>query len=192
MGFQLTQQQKLGLKGLGFLAEDRFEELVDVLECRMSEAYMREAGSVTSPLLEARVKFIEVQKASEKLSKALKSLSENDQYRIKSLIGIHYHENQAESAKSTKRRDLDIQKILALLEKAAADLVEDSRTSYGSRANDKAVLWLLEYWEEYVKLPIGKFNEKGDFVCFTAIILEKDPETVRKLVTRFLRRQSKP
>ena len=190
MTFRLTAEQKADLKEQGILAGDRFEELIDVLESYLSEAYVKEAGSQSSPLLEARDKLIEIQRKTEKLSKDLKLLTPNDQYRIKELIGIHYHEDQTETSQSTRRRDLDIQKILSLLATAAASLVEDSKSAYGTRANDKAVQWLLEFWDEYVKLPIGQLYEKGAFVRFVAIILEKDPEAARKIVTRFLQRQS--
>lgn len=189
MEFRLTAEQKADLRGLDVLGGDRFEELIDILESHMSEAYVKEINSQSSPLLEARGKLIEIQRKTEKLSKDLKLLTPNDQYRIRELIGIHYHEDSSETSQSTRRRDLDIQKILSLLATSAASLVEDSKSAYGSRANDKAVQWLLEFWDEYVKLPIGQRYEKGAFVRFVAIILEKDPEAAAKLVTRFLQRQ---
>ena len=190
MEFQLTAEQKAELRELGVIAEDKIEELIDVLENHMSEAYVKQFGSKSSPLIDARKKFIEIQRKSEAISRILKSLTSNDQYRIKEIVGIKYYENEKASSQSTRRRDLDIQKILALLSEAAENLVVDSKTAYGSRANDKAVFWLLEFWEEYVKLPIGQLYEKGDFIRFVAIILKRDPETVRKLVVRFLERQS--
>jgi len=190
MAFRLTADQKADLKGLGILTEERFGELIDVLEHHMSEAYVKEAGAQSSPLLEARHKLTEIKRKAEKLSKDLESLTPNDQYRIKDLVGISYHENHTETAQSSRRQDLDVQRILASLSKAPADLVEDSKTAYGSRSNDKAILWLLEYWNEHIKAPIGQLYEKGVFVRFVAIILEKDPEAAGKLVTRFLQQQS--
>lgn len=190
MEFQLTEVQKAELRELGVIADDKIEELIDVLENHMSEAYVKQFGSKSSPLLDARKKFIEIQRKSEALSKDLKSLTLNDQYRIKEIVGINYYDYQLENEQTTRRRDLDIQKILAVLSEAAESLILDSKTAYGSRANDKAVFWLLEFWEEYVKLPIGQLYEKGDFIRFVAIILQRDPEAVTKLVVRFLKRQS--
>ena len=69
MAFRLTADQKADLKEQGILAGDRFEELIDVLETYMSEAYVKEAGSQSSPLLEARDKLTEIQRKTEKLSK---------------------------------------------------------------------------------------------------------------------------
>lgn len=190
MAFRLTADQKADLKGLGILTEERFEELIDVLEHHMSEAYVKEAGAQSSPLLEARHKLTEIKRKAEKLSKDLESLTPNDQYRIKELVGISYQEIHTETPQSSRRQDLNLQHILASLSQAAADLVEDSKIAYGSRSNDKAVLWLYEFWDEYVKAPIGQLYEKGVFVRFVAIVLEKDPEAARKIVTRFLQRQS--
>ena len=69
MAFRLTAEQKADLKEQGILAGDRFEELIEILEGHMSEAYVKEAGSQSSPLLEARDKLIEIQRKTEKLSK---------------------------------------------------------------------------------------------------------------------------
>jgi len=190
MSFRLTLEQKTNLQKLGCLAEDRFDELIDILESHMSEAYIKEAGSQSSPLLEARHKLNDIKRKAEKLSKDLESLTPNDQYRIKELVGISYHEIHTETPQSSRRQDLNVQHILASLSQAAADLVEDSKIAYGSRSNDKAIFWLYEFWDEHVKVPIGQLYEKGQFVRFVAIILEKDPEAAGKLVARFLQHQS--
>lgn len=188
MGFHLTEVQKAELRQLDVITDDRFEGLIDFLENHMSEAYVKQFGSKSSPLLEAREKLIEIQRKSEALLKVLKSLTVNDQYRIKEIVGMNYFESQKSSSQSTRRRDLDIQKILAGLAGAAAGLVDDSRKAYGARADDKAVSWLFDFWEEYVKLPIGQLYEQGVFIRFVAIILQKNPEAARKLVVRYLKR----
>ena len=190
MSFRLTLEQKANLQELGCFSEDKFDELIDILESHMSEAYVKEAGSQISPLLEARQKLNDIKRKAEKLSKDLESLTPNDQYRIKDLVGINYHENHTETPQSSRRQDLNVQHILASLSEAAEDLVEDSKTAYGSRSNDKPVLWLLEFWYEHIKAPIGPRSEKGPFVRFVAIILGKDPEAARKLVARLGQQQS--
>ena len=190
MSFRLTLEQKTNLQELGCFSEDKFDELIDILESHMSEAYVKEAGSQSSPLLEARQKLNDIKRKAEKLSKDLESLTPNDQYRIKDLVGINYHENHTETPQSSRRQDLNVQHIVASLSEAAEDLVEDSKTAYGSRSNVKPVLWLLEFWYEHIKAPIGPRSEKGPFVRFVAIILEKDPEAARKLVARLCQQQS--
>ena len=190
MSFRLTSEQKANLQKLGCFAKDKFDELIDILESDMSEAYIKEAGSQSSPLLEARHKLNDIKRKAEKFSKDLELLTPNDQYRIKELVGISYHENHTETPQSSRRQDLNVQHIVASLSEAAEDLVEDSKTAYGSRSNVKPVLWLLEFWYEHIKAPIGPRSEKGPFVRFVAIILEKDPEAAGKLVARFLKQQS--
>ena len=105
MPFRLILEQKTNLQELGCFAEEKFAELIDILESHMSEAYIKEAGSQSSPLLQARHKLNDIKRKAEKLSKDLESLTPNDQYRIKDLVGISYHENHTETPQSSRRQD---------------------------------------------------------------------------------------
>ena len=115
MSFRLTLEQKTNLQEFGCFAEGKFDELIDILESHMSEAHMKETGSQSSPLLEARHKLNDIKRKAEKLSKDLELLTPNDQYRIEELVGISYHENHTETPRSSWRQDLNVQHILASL-----------------------------------------------------------------------------
>jgi len=190
MEFRLSSEQKENLAALGCLEAERFEELVELLEHHLSEAYVKVPDSYTSPLLEAREKLGRIRKDAEKLSRELSMLTPNDQYRIGDIVSIDYHEVHDENGQTSWRRVLDVQQIVSLLGKAAGRIIDESMQEFGSRSNDKAIHWLFDFWEEYVGSPVGPLYERGEFVQFVAIILEKDPEAAGKQVARFFKQRT--
>ena len=74
------------------------------------------------------------------------------------------------------------------IEHAATSFNDDSKEAYGSRANNKAIYWLIDFWRKNIKKSLKPISVDGEFLRFSAIVLEKDPDAVRKPISRYLAR----
>ena len=117
----------------------------------------------------------------------MSSLTADDYNRLSEMVSIHHHDKLSKSA-STRRKDINAIEIVTSIGYAASSFNHDSTEAYGSRANDKASSWLIDFWDENIKKSLYPISEKGEFVRFTAIVLEKDPDVVRKALSRYLAR----
>ena len=153
----------------------------------MSAAYVKQPNEKTTPLLESRDKLQAVSETASKLAKQMSSLTADDYYRLSEIVGIHHHEKLSKGT-STRRKDIDAIEIVTSIGHAASSFNYDSIEAYGSRANDKAISWMIDFWDENIKKSLYPISEKGEFVRFTAIVLEKDLDAVRKALSRYLAR----
>jgi hypothetical protein len=190
MEFKFTEEQKENLKVLKVFPEEKFDELVELLQCHMGEASVKRRGEQTTPIIVEREKLEDVIKRTGKLKAALDSLSPNDYYRLKDNVSFRYSEKDIPTDQVFRRSEIDISGLLTLIEESADGFVKDSIDAYGSRSGDKAVSWLIDFWEESIKKPIIPLSERGEFVQFAAIVLDKDPDASRKMISRYLTRQS--
>ena len=190
MEFKFTEEQKENLRVLTVFPEEKFDELVELLQCHMGEASVKRRGEQTTPIIVEREKLEEVIKRTGKLKAALDSLSPNDYYRLKDNVSFRYSEKDIPTDQVFRRSEIDISGLLTLIEESADGFVKDSIDAYGSRSGDKAVSWLIDFWEESIKKPINPLSEQGEFVQFAAIVLDKDPDASRKMISRYLTRQS--
>ena len=190
MEFKFTEKQKENLKVLKVFPEEKFDELVELLQCHMGEASVKRRGEQTTPIIVEREKLEDVIKRTGKLKAALDSLSPNDYYRLKDNVSFRYSEKDIPTDQVFRRSEIDISGLLTLIEESADGFVKDSIDAYGSRSGDKAVSWLIDFWEESIKKPINPLSEQGEFVQFAAIVLDKDPDASRKMISRYLTRQS--
>ena len=190
MEFKFTEEQKENLKVLKVFPEEKFDELVELLQCHMGEASVKRRGEQTTPIIVEREKLEDVIKGTGKLKAALDSLSPNDYYRLKDNVSFRYSEKDIPTDQVFRRSEIDISDLLTLIEESADGFVKDSIDAYGSRSGDKAVSWLIDFWEESIKKPIIPLSEQGEFVQFAAIVLDKDPDASRKMISRYLTRQS--
>ena len=190
MEFKFTEEQKENLKVLKVFPEEAFDELVELLQCHMGEASVKRRGEQTTPIIVEREKLEDVIKRTGKLKAALDSLSPNDYYRLKDNVSFRYSEKDIPTDQVFRRSEIDISGLLTLIEESADGFVKDSIDAYGSRSGDKAVSWLIDFWEESIKKPINPLSEQGEFVQFAAIVLDKDPDASRKMISRYLTRQS--
>ena len=184
MGYSLREHQKDELKKLNPSFDD---ELIASLEWHMSAAYVKQPNEKTTPLLESRDKLQAVSETASKLAKQMSSLTADDYYRLSEIVGIHHHEKLSKGT-STRRKDIDAIEIVTSIGHAASSFNYDSIEAYGSRANDKAICWMIDFWDENIKKSLYPISEKGEFVRFTAIVLEKDLDVVRKALSRYLAR----
>ena len=184
MEFSLGKHQKDELKKLNPFFDD---ELIASLEWHMSAAYVKQPNEKTTPLLESRDKLQAVSETASKLAKQMISLTADDYYRLSEIVGIHHHEKLSKSS-SARRKDIDAIEIVTSIGHAASSLNHDSIEAYGSRANDKAISWLIDFWDENIKKSLHPISEDGEFVRFAAIALKKDPEAIRKAFSRYLAR----
>jgi len=184
MGYSLREHQKDELKKLNPSFDD---ELIASLEWHMSAAYVKQPNEKTTPLLESRDKLQAVSETASKLAKQMSSLTADDYYRLSEIVGIHHHEKLSKGT-STRRKDIDAIEIVTSIGHAASSFNYDSIEAYGSRANDKAISWMIDFWDENIKKSLYPISEKGEFVRFTAIVLEKDLDAVRKALSRYLAR----
>jgi hypothetical protein len=183
MSFVLKKQQKLGLKELNEAFND---QLIVALEWHMSAAYVKQPNEKTTPLLESRDKLKAVKKASQELGKKLSALTADDYSRVSEIVGIHINEKYLENS-SSRRKHIDAIEVVAQIEYAALSFNKDSIDAYGSRANDKAIAWLIDFWDENIRKSIHPLSEDGEFARFTAIVLDRDPDAARKAISRFLK-----
>ena len=190
MEFKFTEEQKENLKVLKVFPEEKFDELVELLQCHMGEASVKRRGEQTTPIIVEREKLEDVIKGTGKLKAALDSLSPNDYYKLKDNVSFRYSEKDIPTDQVFRRSEIDIGGLLTLIEESADGFVKDSIDAYGSRSGDKAVSWLIDFWEESIKKPIIPLSEQGEFVQFAAIVLDKDPDASRKMISRYLTRQS--
>jgi hypothetical protein len=190
MEFKFTEEQKENLRVLTVFPEEKFDELVELLQCHMGEASVKRRGEQTTPIIVEREKLEEVIKRTGKLKAALDSLSPNDYYRLKDNVSFRYSEKDIPTDQVFRHSEIDISGLLTLIEESADGFVKDSVDAYGSRSGDKAVSWLIDFWEESIKKPIIPLSEQGEFVKFAAIVLDKDPDASRKMISRYLTRQS--
>lgn len=190
MEFKFTEKQKENLKVLKVFPEEKFDELVELLQCHMGEASVKRRGEQTTPIIVEREKLEDVIKGTGKLKAALDSLSPNDYYKLKDNVSFRYSEKDIPTDQVFRRSEIDISGLLTLIEESADGFVKDSIDAYGSRSGDKAVSWLIDFWEESIKKPIISLSEQGEFVQFAAIVLDKDPDASRKMISRYLTRQS--
>jgi len=190
MEFKFTEEQKENLKVLKVFPEEKFDELVELLQCHMGEASVKRRGEQTTPIIVEREKLEDVIKGTGKLKAALDSLSPNDYYKLKDNVSFRYSEKDIPTDQVFRRSEIDISGLLTLIEESADGFVKDSIDAYGSRSGDKAVSWLIDFWEESIKKPIIPLSEQGEFVQFAAIVLDKDPDASRKMISRYLTRQS--
>ena len=184
MEFSFGKHQKDELKKLNPSFDD---ELIAALEWHMSAAYVKQPNEKTTPLLESRDKLQAVSETALKLAKQMSSLTADDCNRLSEMVSIHHHDKLSKSA-STRRKDIDAIEIVTSIGHAASSFNHDSTEAYGSRANDKAISWLIDFWDENIKKSLQPISEDGEFVRFTAIVLEKDPDAVRKAFSRYLAR----
>ena len=184
MEFSLGKHQKDELKKLNQSFDD---ELIASLEWHMSAAYIKQPNEKTTPLLESRDKLEAVSKTAAKLTKQMSSLTFDDYYRLSEVMGMHYSDKSSEES-STQRKHIDAIDVVASIGHAASSFNHDSIEAYGSRSNDKAISWLIDFWDENIKKSLYPISEKGEFVRFTAIVLEKDLDVVRKALSRYLAR----
>ena len=184
MEFSLRKHQKDELKKLNPSFDD---ELIASLEWHMSAAYVKQPNEKTTPLLESRDKLEAVSKTAQSFAKQMSSLTADDYYRLSEIIGIHHHDKFSKGT-STRRKDIDAIEIVTSIGHAASSFNHDSIEAYGSRANDKAISWMIDFWDENIKKSLYPISEKGEFVRFTAIVLEKDLDVVRKALSRYLAR----
>jgi hypothetical protein len=190
MEFKFTEEQKENLKVLEVFPEEEFDELVELLQHHMGEASVKKRGEQIAPIIVEREKLEDVIKHTEKLKAALNSLSPNDYYRLKDNVSFEYFGKNIPTGQVFRRSEIDISGLLTLIEESADGFVNDSKDAYGSRSGDKAVSWLIDFWDESIKKPIKPLSEKGEFVQFAAIVLDKDPDAARKMISRYLTRQS--
>ena len=183
MQFVLKKKQKFDLKELNEAFDD---ELISALEWHMSAAYVKQPNEKTTPLLESRDKLELVNKAAQELGRKLSALTANDYSRVNEYLGIHITEKYSENS-SSRRKHIDTTDLIAQVEYAALSFNKDSIDAYGSRANDKAIEWLIDFWGENIKKPIYPLSEDGEFARFAAIVLGKDPDAARKAISRFLK-----
>ena len=184
MGYSLREHQKDELKKLNPSFDD---ELIASLEWHMSAAYVKQSNEKTTPLLESRDKLQAVSEMASKLAKQMSSLTADDYYRLSEIVGIHHHEKLSKGT-STRRKDIDAIEVVTSIGHAASSFNHDSIEAYGSRSNDKAICWMIDFWDENIKKSLYPISEKGEFVRFTAIVLEKDLDVVRKALSRYLAR----
>ena len=184
MEFSFGKHQKDELKKLNQSFDD---ELIASLEWHMSAAYIKQPNEKTTPLLESRDKLEAVSKTAAKLTKQMSSLTFDDYYRLSEIMGMHYSGKFSEEF-STQRKHIDAIDLVASIGHAASSFNHDSIEAYGSRSNDKAISWLIDFWDENIKKSLYPISEKGEFVRFTAIVLEKDLDVVRKALSRYLAR----
>lgn len=184
MEFSFGKHQKDELKKLNPSFDD---ELIASLEWHMSAAYVKQPNEKTTPLLESRDKLQAVSETASKLVKKMSSLTADDYYRLSEIVGIHHHEKLSKGT-STRRKDIDAIEIVTSIGHAASSFNHDSIEAYGSRANDKAISWLIDFWDENIKKSLQPISEDDEFVRFAAIALKKDPEAIRKAFSRYLAR----
>ena len=190
MEFKFTEEQKENLKVLKVFPKEAFDELVELLQRHMGEASVKKRGEQTAPIKVERDKFEDVIKRTGKLKATLDSLSPNDYWRLKDNVSCGCFGKDVPTGQVFRRSEIDISGLLTLIEESADGFVKDSIDAYGSRSGDKAVSWLIDFWEESIKKPIIPLSEQGEFVQFAAIVLDKDPDASRKMISRYLTRQS--
>jgi len=184
MEFSFGKHQKDELKKLNPSFDD---ELIASLEWHMSAAYVKQPNEKMTPLLESRDKLQAVSETALKLAKQMSSLTADDYYRLSEIVGIHHHEKLSKGT-STRRKDIDAIEVVTSIGHAASSFNHDSIEAYGSRSNDKAICWMIDFWDENIKKSLYPISEKGEFVRFIAIVLEKDLDVVRKALSRYLAR----
>ena len=154
MEFKFTEKQKENLKVLKVFPEEKFDELVELLQCHMGEASVKRRGEQTTPIIVEREKLEDVIKRTGKLKAALDSLSPNDYYRLKDNVSFRYSEKDIPTDQVFRRSEIDISDLLTLIEKSANEFINDSKDAYGSRHADKPITYLLDFWEDNVSEPI--------------------------------------
>lgn len=188
MEFKFTEEQKENLKVLKVFPEEKFDELVELLQCHMGEASVKRRGEQTTPIIVEREKLEDVIKRTGKLKAALDSLSPNDYYRLKDNVSFRYSEKDIPTDQVFRRSEIDISDLLTLIEKSANEFINDSKGAYGSRHADKSIAYLLEFWEDNVPEQIGPISNEGKFVRFAAIVLDKKDDAMRNLTDEYFKR----
>ena len=188
MEFKFTEEQKENLKVLKVFPEEKFDELVELLQCHMGEASVKRRGEQTTPIIVEREKLEDVIKRTGKLKAALDSLSPNDYYRLKDNVSFRYSEKDIPTDQVFRRSEIDISDLLTLIEKSANEFINDSKGAYGSRHADKPIAYLLEFWEDNVPEQIGPISNEGKFVRFAAIVLDKKDDAMRNLIDEYFKR----
>ena len=188
MEFKFTEEQKENLKVLKVFPEEKFDELVELLQCHMGEASVKRRGEQTTPIIVEREKLEDVIKGTGKLKAALDSLSPNDYYKLKDNVSFRYSEKDIPTDQVFRRSEIDISDLLTLIEKSANEFINDSKGAYGSRHADKPIAYLLEFWEDNVPEQIGPISDEGKFVRFAAIVLDKKDDAMRNLIDEYFNR----
>ena len=71
-----------------------------------------------------------------------------------------HHSDKFSEESSTRRKHIDAIDVVASIGHAASSFNHDSIEAYGSRSNDKAISWLIDFWDENIKKSLQPISER--------------------------------
>lgn len=188
MAFTLNCSQQQELRLLDVFPEEDAKDFFDSLEAHMVDSSIKRAGEQFGPVIIGRNKLNKIKVLSGKLESTLKTLESGELRKLNVIVGQEYFLRKHLDEKQLRWTAIDLPYIFHLVAQMSEELVDDSLHKYGSRHADKPISYLIEFWQNTVEEPITPISNKGKFVMFISIILEKEMDASRNLLNEYLKR----
>ena len=180
----ISSKQRTKIRELEIVSSADHEHFFDILEGDLSHNQKLTGRQITSNIKQQRTQTDKIIKATEELLALLEapsaaSIKSSASNRVASLSGeSNYRWNEQMAS----------QCISAVLKEAISKR-EDLRLSVGTRYREQQLLDIINFWNEYIKLPIRPITREGKLVRLCCILMSLEEGAVCRAIQRLLKKR---
>ena len=177
----ISSKQRAKIRELEIVSSADYEHFFDILEGDLSHNQKLAGRQITSNIKEQRTQTDKIIKATEELLALLEdpsaaTINSSASNRVASLSGeSNYRWND----------QLASQCVSAILKEAISKR-EDLRISVGTRYREQQLLDIINFWYDYIKLPIRPITREGKLVRLCCILMSLEDRAVCRAIQRLL------
>ena len=177
----ISSKQRAKIRELEIVSSADYEHFFDILEGDLSHNQKLAGRQITSNIKEQRTQTDKIIKATEELLALLEdpsaaTINSSASNRVASLSGeSNYRWN-----------DLMASQCVSAILKEAISKREDLRISVGTRYREQQLLDIINFWYDYIKLPIRPITREGKLVRLCCILMSLEDRAVCRAIQRLL------
>lgn len=180
----ISSKQRAKIRELELVSSADYEHFFDILEGDLSHNQKLAGRQITSNIKAQRTQTDKIIKATEELLALLEdpsaaTINSSASNRVASLGGeSNYRWNDKMAS----------QCVSAILEEAISKR-EDLRISVGTRYREQQLLDIINFWYDYIKLPIRPITREGKLVRLCCILMSLEDRAVCRAIQRLLKKR---
>ena len=180
----ISSKKKIEIRALEIVSSADYEHFFDILEGDLSHSQGLAGRHITSNIKEQKVQADRIIKAAEVLLAFLEdpsaaTIKASASNRIASLSG----------ASNYRWDDRIASQCVSAIQEEAVAKRKDLEISVGTRYREQQLLDIINFWYDYIKLPIRPITREGKLVRLCCILMSLEDRAVCRAIQRLLKKR---
>ena len=180
----ISSKKRAKIRELEIVSSADYEHFFDILEGDLSHNEKLAGRQISSNIKEQKTQTDKIIKATEEL---LTLLEDPSAATIKSRASNRVASLSGES--NYRWNDQMASQCVSAILKEAISKREDLRISVGTRYREQQLLDIINFWHDYIKLPIRPITREGKLVRLCCILMSLEDRAVCRAIQRLLKKR---